>query len=149
MNKQTSSCATSRAVETQTAKTTNRKLFLSKGGSAATALEGNLTSSEAQQVRTQPLSDFEGANVLETSAMELLATDEANFPEKNRLIDYIKSMKKPISVVSSPSIADEGSTQKQQILEELQVGLYYFLLYFFSPNFANQPLTFWLESRNG
>lgn len=76
---------------------------------------GTLTSAEAQQVRTPPLSDFEEGVICATAAMELLKED----PNSSNLIDFIKKRKQ-----FSDS---DGNTQKQQILEELHVSCSRFL----------------------
>lgn len=101
---------------------TARKSLLAAKSSIAT-YDGNLTSSEAQQVRTQPLqlSDLEDADVFTQSTMEFLAKEDPEFLEKNgTLIDFIKNRKK--QMVGSLGGVDEGTTQKQQILEELHVS---------------------------
>lgn len=111
---------------TTTASTARKSLLASK--SSIATYDGNLTSSEAQQVRTQPLqlSDLEDADVFTQSTMEFLAKEDPEFLEKNgTLIDFIKNRKK--QMVGSLGGADEGSTQKQQILEELHVSKYLIL----------------------
>lgn len=87
---------------------------MAKSRSTGAVFDGTLTSAEAQQVRTQPLplTDFE------EDAMEFLNKEDTN----STLIDFIKSRKKQYNVVSSSSGTDEGTTQKQQILEELHVS---------------------------
>lgn len=105
-----------------TATSTARKSLLAK--SSIANYDGNLTSSEAQQVRTQPLqlSDLEDADVFTQSTMEFLAKEDPEFLEKNgTLIDFIKNRKK--QMVGALGNVDEGSTQKQQILEELHVSI--------------------------
>lgn len=76
--------------------------------------ESNLTSAEAQQVRTQPL-DIEEA--LLSSSADFLQEDQ-----NSTLIEFIKQRKKHFSV-------EESTTQKQQILEELHVRIlsFYFI----------------------
>lgn len=74
---------------------------------------GTLTSAEAQQVRTPPLSDFEEGVMCATAAMELLKEDPTSITNSN-LMDFIKKRKQ-----FSDS---DGNTQKQQILEELHVS---------------------------
>lgn len=74
-------------------------------------------------MRTQPLqlSDLEDADMFSQSSLEFLANEDPGFLEKNgTLIDFIKNRKK--QMVGSPGGLDEGSTQKQQILEELHVS---------------------------
>lgn len=114
--------ATNSASTTAATTTTARKSLLAKS-SITTNYDGNLTSSEAQQVRTQPLqlSDLEDTDVFTQSTMEFLAKEDPEFLEKNgTLIDFIKNRKKQMA--GSLSSMDEGSTQKQQILEELHVS---------------------------
>ncbi|KAJ8935953.1 hypothetical protein NQ314_012575 [Rhamnusium bicolor] len=89
--------------------TSSRKSILPKSRSAGAVFDGNLTSAEAQQVRTQPLNDFEEEVFSANAAMDFLNKDESN----STLIDFIKNRKKQYSST------DEGTTQKQQILEEL------------------------------
>lgn len=98
---------------------TSRKSNLPKSRSANTVFEGNLTSAEAQQVRTQPLTDFNEEVFSTNTAMDFLSKDDAN----GTLIDFIKNRKKQFNGSS-----DEGSTQKQQILEELHVSRYLYTL---------------------
>ncbi|XP_030756084.1 ankyrin repeat domain-containing protein 17 isoform X3 [Sitophilus oryzae] len=81
-----------------------RKL-LAKSRSTGAMFDGALTSAEAQQVRTPPLSDFEEDA---TAAMEFLNKEDPH----STLIDFIKKRKQ---FGSDP----DGNTQKQQILEEL------------------------------
>lgn len=127
VNKQSTTTPTNQQQQSNkniTATTTNtaRKSLFTKSNIAT--FDGNLTSSEAQQVRTQPLqlSDLEEADVFTQSTMEFLAKEDPEFLEKNgTLIDFIKNRKK--QMVGSLSNVDEGSTQKQQILEELHVSV--------------------------
>lgn len=108
-------------------KSSNRVSLLSKSRSAGAVFDGNLTSAEAQQVRTQPLtlSDLEDPDIYAaTATIDFLAKeDPPNFHEKNgSIIDYVKTRKKPVNLITGTSPTDEGSTQKkQQILEELHV----------------------------
>ncbi|CAG9773085.1 unnamed protein product [Ceutorhynchus assimilis] len=81
-----------------------RKL-LAKSRSMGAMFDATLTSAEAQQVRTPPLSDFEEEA---TAAMEFLNKED---PNNSTLIEFIKKRKQ----LSDP----DGNTQKQQILEEL------------------------------
>jgi hypothetical protein len=113
VSKQQVSTTSSRTSENQQNQTTFRKSLLAKSRSTGAVFDGTLTSAEAQQVRTQPLplTDFE------EEAMEFLNKEDPN----STLIDFIKSRKKQYNVVSS-SGSDEGTTQKQQILEELHVS---------------------------
>ncbi|KAL3278379.1 hypothetical protein HHI36_013707 [Cryptolaemus montrouzieri] len=91
-------------------KNTSKKSLLPKSQSTGTVYESNLTSAEAQQVRTQPLPiDFEEDIFSSTAAMEFLHKEDQN----STLIDFIKNRKKHYNT------NDDGSTQKQQILEEL------------------------------
>ncbi|XP_066252742.1 ankyrin repeat domain-containing protein 17 isoform X3 [Euwallacea similis] len=85
-----------------------RKL-LPKSRSTGAMYEVTLTSAEAQQVRTPPLSDFEEEVISATAAMEFLNKED---PNSSSLIDFIKKRKQ----FSGDS---DGNTQKQQILEEL------------------------------
>lgn len=114
-----------RFIDPQSGKPSNR--LLPKSRSAGAVFDGNLTSAEAQQVRTQPLtlSDLEDADVYAKATMELLAKEDPNFMEKNgSIVEYVKNRKKQLNTVTS-SGSDEGSTQKkQQILEELHVSFY-------------------------
>lgn len=114
-----------RFIDPQSGKPSNR--LLPKSRSAGAVFDGNLTSAEAQQVRTQPLtlSDLEDADVYATATMELLAKEDPNFLEKNgSIVEYVKNRKKQLNTITS-SANDEGSTQKkQQILEELHVSLF-------------------------
>ncbi|XP_023310968.1 ankyrin repeat domain-containing protein 17 isoform X5 [Anoplophora glabripennis] len=88
----------------------SRKSILPKSRSAGAVFDGNLTSAEAQQVRTQPLNDFDEEVFSANAAMDFLNNkDESN----STLIDFIKNRKKQYNS------SDEGTTQKQQILEEL------------------------------
>ncbi|KAL1505978.1 hypothetical protein ABEB36_005419 [Hypothenemus hampei] len=84
-----------------------RKL-LPKSRSTGAMFDGTLTSAEAQQVRTPPLSDFEEEVISATAAMEFLNKED---PNSTSIIDFIKKRKQ----FSDP----DGNTQKQQILEEL------------------------------
>lgn len=68
------------------------------------------------QVRTQPLNDFEGEVFSANAAMDFLNKEDSN----GTLIDFIKNRKKQFNGNS-----DEGSTQKQQILEELHVSWFH------------------------
>ncbi|XP_044260011.1 ankyrin repeat domain-containing protein 17 isoform X12 [Tribolium madens] len=104
VSKQQVSTTSSRTSENQQNQTTFRKSLLAKSRSTGAVFDGTLTSAEAQQVRTQPLplTDFEE---------DFLNKEDPN----STLIDFIKCRKKQYNVVSS----DEGTTQKQQILEEL------------------------------
>lgn len=96
----------------------SRKSILPKSRSAGAVFDGNLTSAEAQQVRTQPLNDFDEEVFSANAAMDFLNNkDESNSP----LIDFIKNRKKQYNS------SDEGTTQKQQILEELHVSSPYVL----------------------
>lgn len=118
------------AAATTTATNTARKSLLAKTNitsTKTTTYDGTLTSSEAQQVRTQPLqlADLEDADVFTQSTMEFLAKEDPEFLEKNgTLIDFIKNRKK--QMVGTLGAVDEGSTQKQQILEELHVSVFFF-----------------------
>lgn len=82
-------------------------------------------------MRTQPLplADFDDPGMFSASAtMEFLANEDPSFLEKNgTLIDFIKNRKKQINIVCPTSGADEGSTQKQQILDELHVSIFFYL----------------------
>lgn len=106
VSKQQVSTTSSRTSENQPNQTTFRKSLLAKSRSTGAVFDGTLTSAEAQQVRTQPLplTDFEE---------DFLSKEDPN----STLIDFIKSRNKQY-VVS----CDEGTTQKQQILEELHVS---------------------------
>ncbi|XP_063908779.1 ankyrin repeat domain-containing protein 17 isoform X5 [Zophobas morio] len=111
VSKQQVSPTSSRTSENQQNQTTFRKApTLSKSRSASAVYDGALTSAEAQQVRTQPLP----LNDFDDETMEFLNKEDPN----STLIDFIKSRKKQYNVVSS-SGTDEGTSQKQQILEEL------------------------------
>lgn len=123
------------------AATTARRSLLAKTGigNLSATYDGNLTSSEAQQVRTQPLqlTDLEDADVFTQSTMEFLAKEDPEFLEKNgTLIDFIKNRKKQMA--GSLSGVDEGSTQKQQILEELHVSDA--VSYWFSKSFSHKSM---------
>ena len=114
VSKQLVSPTSSRTSENQQNQTTFRKApTLSKSRSASAVYDGALTSAEAQQVRTQPLP----LNDFDDETMEFLNKEDPN----STLIDFIKSRKKQYNVVSS-SGTDEGTSQKQQILEELHVS---------------------------
>ncbi|KAK9891834.1 hypothetical protein WA026_016633 [Henosepilachna vigintioctopunctata] len=102
--------ASNRNSDSLSVKNTGKRFLLPKSQSTGTVYESNLTSAEAQQVRTQPLSaDFEEDIFSSTAAMEFLQKEDQN----STLIDFIKNRKKHYSN------SDDGSTQKQQILEEL------------------------------
>lgn len=108
-------------------KSSNRVSLLSKSRSAGAVFDGNLTSAEAQQVRSQPLtlSDLEDPDIYAaTATIDFLSKEDPTFSEKNgSIIDYVKR-KKQINMISGSSSTDEGSTQKkQQILEELHVSV--------------------------
>lgn len=64
-------------------------------------------------MRTQPLNDFDGEVFSANAAMDFLNKEDSN----GTIIDFIKNRKKQFN-----SNSDEGSTQKQQILEELHVS---------------------------
>lgn len=82
------------------------------------------------QVRTQPLNDFEGEVFSANAAMDFLNKEDSN----GTLIDFIKNRKKQFSGNS-----DEGSTQKQQILEELHVSTsFYFAILAFGLILCNR-----------
>lgn len=69
-------------------------------------------------MRTQPLNDFEDEVFATNAAMDYLANkDDSN----TTIIDFIKNRKKTYSM------AEDGSAQKQQILEELHVSVWMFL----------------------
>lgn len=77
-------------------------------------------------MRSQPLAELADEDVFSqlTNAKEFLSSGGKEDP--NTLIDFIKNRKKQFIV--SAGASDEGTTQKQQILEELHVG--YFLKYY-------------------
>lgn len=119
-------------------KSSNRVSLLSKSRSAGAVFDGNLTSAEAQQVRSQPLtlSDLEDPDIYAaTATIDFLAKEDPTFSEKNgSIIDYVKR-KKQINMISGSSSTDEGSTQKkQQILEELHVSRLRIISFTFSLN---------------
>lgn len=129
LNKQVVNTSPGRFMHAQINKPSNRLSLLPKSQSTGAVFDGNLTSAEAQQVRTQPLtlSDLEDADVYATTTMDLLPKEDLNFMQKNTsIVEYVKNRKKQLNTVTS-SGNDEGSTQKkQQILEELHVSFYYF-----------------------
>ncbi|XP_045468094.1 ankyrin repeat domain-containing protein 17-like isoform X2 [Harmonia axyridis] len=88
-------------------KKSGKPSLLPKSQSTGTVFESNLTSAEAQQVRSQPL-EFEDDIFSSTAAMEFLHKEDQN----STLIEFIKNRKKHFN-------GEEGSSQKQQILEEL------------------------------
>uniref|UniRef100_A0A6P7GGN1 Ankyrin repeat domain-containing protein 17-like n=1 Tax=Diabrotica virgifera virgifera TaxID=50390 RepID=A0A6P7GGN1_DIAVI len=85
--------------------------ILPKSRSTGAVFDGNLTSAEAQQVRTQPLEFEDEVFMANAAAVDFLNKDEPN----NSLIDFIKNRKKQ----QFSGNGEEGSSQKQQILEEL------------------------------
>lgn len=113
MNKQ-QVASSSRNQEPISGKKSGKHSLLPKSQSTGTVFESNLTSAEAQQVRTQPL-DIEEA--LLSSSADFLQEDQ-----NSTLIEFIKQRKKHFSV-------EESTTQKQQILEELHVRIlsFYFI----------------------
>nr|XP_023030075.1 ankyrin repeat domain-containing protein 17-like [Leptinotarsa decemlineata] len=131
VNKQQVQAQANRTAEPQ--KISGRKTILPKSRSAGAVFDGNLTSAEAQQVRTQPL-DFEEEVFSSNAAMDFLNKDESN----STLVGFIKNRKKQLSTVpdesskKQPGSADDpskkppfttpadDSTKKQQILEEIQ-----------------------------
>lgn len=125
LSKQVVNTSSGRFIETPAGKASNRLSLLPKSRSSGAVFDGNLTSAEAQQVRTQPLtlSDLEDADVYATATLELLAKEDPNFMDKNgSIVEYVKNRKKQLNTTSSAA-NDEGSTQKkQQILEELHVS---------------------------
>lgn len=127
LSKQIVNTSPGRFIDPQSGNSSNRLSLLTKSRSSGAVFDGSLTSAEAQQVRTQPLtlSDLEDADVYATATMELLAKEDPNFMEKNgSIVEYVKNRKKQLNTITS-SGNDEGSTQKkQQILEELHVSLY-------------------------
>ncbi|KAJ8920471.1 hypothetical protein NQ315_005339 [Exocentrus adspersus] len=92
----------------------SRKSILPKSRSVGAVFDGNLTSAEAQQVRTQPVNDFDDEVFSPNTAIDFLNNkDDAN----NTLMDFIKNRRKNFN---DRNATDESTTQKQQILEELQ-----------------------------
>lgn len=73
-------------------------------------MERNVGKIWSFQVRTQPLNDFEGEVFSANAAMDFINKEDA-------IIDFIKNRKLHFN-----GNKDEGSTQKQQILEELHVS---------------------------
>lgn len=108
----------------QCSKTNNRISLLPKSRSTGAVFDGNLTSAEAQQVRTQPLNfrDMDDADAYAAAAtMEFMNKEDPNL-EKGSFVEYVRSRKKQLNTVAA-STTDEGGTQKkQQILEELHVS---------------------------
>ncbi|XP_044757341.1 ankyrin repeat and KH domain-containing protein 1 isoform X3 [Coccinella septempunctata] len=102
INKQQQMAGSSRSQETLGKKSAKQSL-LPKSQSTGNVFESNLTSAEAQQ----PL-DFEDDIFSSSAAMEFLQKEDQN----STLIEFIKNRKKHFG-------GEEGSTQKQQILEEL------------------------------
>lgn len=100
--------------------------IFAKSRSTGAVFDGTPTPVEAQQVRSQPLTlcDLEDPDIYAaTATIDFLAKEDPSFNEKNgSIIDYVKTRKKQINMISTSS-TDEGSTQKkQQILEELHVS---------------------------
>ncbi|KAF7285836.1 ankyrin repeat and KH domain-containing protein 1-like isoform X5 [Rhynchophorus ferrugineus] len=100
--------ATQRQGNEQSQQQQKSRKLLAKSRSTGAMFDGALTSAEAQQVRTPPLSDFEEEVISATAAMEFLNKEDPN----STLIEFIKK-RKPFG--NDP----DGTTQKQQILEEL------------------------------
>ncbi|XP_050294137.1 ankyrin repeat and KH domain-containing protein 1-like isoform X2 [Anthonomus grandis grandis] len=105
--KQQVQSATQRTPNEQPQQQKGRKL-LAKSRSTGAMFDGTLTSAEAQQVRTPPLSDFEEEVISGSAAIEYLNKED---PNSTTLIEFIKKRKQ----FCDP----DGNTQKQQILEEL------------------------------
>ncbi|CAG9861269.1 unnamed protein product [Phyllotreta striolata] len=87
-----------------------RKL-LPKSRSTGAVFDSNLTSAEAQQVRTQPLELEDDVIMANAATVDFLNKDDPNAT----LIDFIKNRKNP----QFNGNGEEGSSQKQQILEDL------------------------------
>lgn len=110
-----------------------QKSLLRKNRAAGVALEGSLTSAEAQQVRSQPLAELGSDLSLSAAAIELLAKDDGQLLDKSAgatsagsLVDFIKARKKfSTGAVCTPDDAlptDDHILDKQQILEEIHVS---------------------------
>ncbi|CAH0553399.1 unnamed protein product [Brassicogethes aeneus] len=96
-----------------------RKNVLPKSRSSGAVFDANLTSAEAQQVRTQPLAQLPDEDVFSlNTAKEFLNKEDSN----STIMEFIKSRKKQYPATGgapSSALADDGNKHKQQILEEL------------------------------
>lgn len=108
-----------------------QKSLLRKNRSAGMMFDGSLTSAEAQQVRSQPLSDLNSDLSLSAAAIELLSKDDGSILDKGStggsLVEFIKARRNKYTHDDSTNGQKQPSTEehildKQQILEEIHVS---------------------------
>ncbi|XP_031335923.1 ankyrin repeat domain-containing protein 17-like isoform X2 [Photinus pyralis] len=119
VNNQLSTTSPTRSSDSQPTKITNRKSTLPK------SLSSSLASLDAEisQVALRSLSSTEVSQLtLRSQPLPLSELDDSEFLSEDStvgggIIDFIKRKKQHSS--TTPPLTDEGTTQKQQILEEL------------------------------
>lgn len=108
-----------------------QKSLLRKNRSSGMMFDGSLTSAEAQQVRSQPLSDLNSDLSLSAAAIELLAKDDSSILDKGStsgsLVEFIKARRNKHALDDTANgqkpPTEEHILDKQQILEEIHVSL--------------------------
>lgn len=129
VNKQIAVPSPARPLDSQQqSKTTNRKTVVPKSRPSSTVpIESNLSSNEISQVTLRSLSSTEVSQMtLRSQPLPLSDLEDTEFLNEDAsvntsIIDFIKRKNKHPS--TTPPLTDEGSTQKQQILEELHVSI--------------------------
>lgn len=114
-----------------------QKSLLRKNRSAGMMFDGSLTSAEAQQVRSQPLSDLNNDLSLSAAAIELLSKDDGSILDKGStsgsIVEFIKARKNKFThdeTSSTQKPTEEHILDKQQILDEIHVSIQYSVIFF-------------------